>query len=95
MHRLAAKAWAVEGELDMAETSAITDETMASMVKELILACQEVLRLWPELSAYHADIPGEALMHRPMQRLAMAMANLQKAGQSAPKGQEAQPESRV
>ena len=79
----------------MAETLAITDESMASMVKDLMLACQEVLRLWPELSAYHTDIPGEALIHVPMQRLAAAMAHLQKAGQAAPKDQEAQPESRV
>ena len=62
----------------MAETPAITDETMSPMVKDLMLACQEVLRLWPAVSAYHTDIPGEALMHRPMQRLAAAMANLQK-----------------
>mgnify|MGYP001567585416 CR=1 FL=1 len=66
----------------MAETPAITDEATVPMVRDLILACQEVLRLWPAVSAYHTDIPGEALMHRPMQRLAAATAHLQSSDQA-------------
>ena len=79
----------------MAETPAITNETMSPMVKDLMLACQEVLKLWPSVGGYHTSLRGEAMLHVPMQHLAMAMAHLQKANQAAPKGQEKQPESRV